>query len=227
MDFDPPAYSQPTLPPPPVTSADAPAPGWSARWGSRLVGAGLVALAGLTVGAYALLPHGAPAPAAAGQLTQVPARLGQLIQAFPAELPERACAETDERIPLVLYSAVDGLRNGVPAPQAERELVDGEIAVTGDSVTMSTRRIAVLRTLDLREPQASIGEPMPGRYEARIVVFDASTNTPLCHTTVKVWSSPLVLLPKISARTLHEDFVNRVRGGIAEGASRLNITLDF
>jgi hypothetical protein len=227
LDFDPPAYSQPTLPPPPVTSSAAPV--WSARWGPRFVGAGLVALAGVTAGAYALLPHGATTgeAAAATAPVTVTARLDQLISAFPDQLPEKVCTASKDRIPLVLYSAVEGLHTGSPPPTSELRMFVGAVPVTDATLVIAARRVAVLRTIELREPLASLGEPMPGRYEGAIVVFDASTNTPLCHTVVRTWSSSEVAQPKVSARLLNDDFITRVRGAMGEGATRLKVELDL
>ena len=85
----------------------------------------------------------------------------------------------------------------------------------------------MLRTADLSEPQASFGEPTPGRYDATLVVFDTATHAPLCQTPVRTWSSAEVAQPKVSARVLNEDFVRRIRGAISEGASRLHVELDL
>jgi hypothetical protein len=235
LDVDPPAYSQPTLPPPPVAEVEGPGarPLWSARWGARVVGGGIAVVAALTVGAYAVLPHsGASAHAASASpapLTTLSAHLDQLARAFPeAVAAGKPCSESNERIPLVLLSTIEGLAGGSSAPAAEAALFAGSLTeVTGPTMTTQARRVAILRTRDLTPPVASHGDPTPGRYEGDLVVFDASTSLPLCQTVIRTWSSYPVVQPKISTRTLNEDFVARVRGAVAEAAVRLHVALDL
>jgi hypothetical protein len=233
LDADPPAYSQPTLPPPPVAEVEGGGvrPLWSARWGARVVGGGLAVVAALTVGAYAVLPHGASAHAASASppATTLTAHLDQLARAFPeAVTADKPCGESNERIPLVLLSTIEGVTGGTSTPAAEAALFAGSLGdVTGPTMTTQSRRVAVLRTRDLTSPQASHGDPTAGRYEGDLVVFDASTSLPLCHTVIRTWSSYPVVQPKISARTLQEDFVARVRSAVADGATRLHVALDL
>jgi hypothetical protein len=208
IEHDPPGYSQPTLPP-----SEPPK-----RYSVPLLGAGLVAVAGMTLAAYIYLPHGEHEANAAARLP-VQAKLEALGESFPSVTAERACTADATRIPIVLHSAISTAKGEAPA---DAPLLPG--AATG---TILATRVAVLRTVKITEPHASIGEPEAGHYEGELVVFDAASNVPLCQTRVSAWSSSTILQRGVSARMLHDDFAARVVSSLAEAAGRMNVALDL
>jgi hypothetical protein len=204
IEHDPPGYSQPTLPP-----SEPPR-----RFSVPLLGAGLLAVAGATLAVYVYLPHGTAAAADARPAIPVTANLDAMMKRFPAVTTERACTADAARLPIVLHSSISDGIDGALLPGSAR----GTVVAT---------RVAILRTVAMSEPQASIGEPDAGHYEGELVVFDAASNVPLCQTHVSAWSSATILQRGVSARMLHDDFTARLETALAEAAGRMNVALDL
>jgi hypothetical protein len=222
VDVDPPAYSQPTLPPP-ADELEVGAP----RRGVRFLAVGLLACAAATGGAYTFLPHVSPA-AATASIAAAPrtttAQLDKLAAAFPAEGAESACSESAERVPVVLYSAIDPAAS---TSKLEGELFSGATPVTGPTLTVSGQRIALLRTSENHGPEASAEEPRPGHYRGTLVVFDAATSKPLCQTVVDAWSTKDLRWANVSPGAMRADYARSVQGEMGEAENRLNVELSL
>jgi hypothetical protein len=190
---------------------------------------GLAALGALTAGAYAFLPHAEPAAAAASiAQVKVTAHLDQLLAAFPSQVAEgAACTDSAERTPVVLYSAIAHLKGGPETAPLESELLSGALPVTGPSVTLTGRRIAIVRTGENHEPEASAAEAKPGKYDGVLVVFDASTNKPLCQTAIDATSTTDLRWADVGPRALHKDYVSSVQKAFAEASERLHVDLAY
>jgi hypothetical protein len=223
IDSEPQGYSQPTLP---SLDAEPNEPhSFSARFGTKLLGAGLAVVGVLTAGAYAFLPHAEAAMASTPTLT---ANLEPAFASFSEPVVESACTTSTEHVPLVLYSSIAALAGGkTPTAAEENEMFVDAMPVTANALKVKGGRYAILRTVDLHQPEAAVGEPSPGRFEAVLSVFDASSNVKLCQTVVRTWSSSSLMQHGVATKMLHEDLVNRVRVAVAEGAQRLQIDLDM
>jgi hypothetical protein len=200
----------------------------------------LVAVAALTAGAYELMPTAkavaAAASLAAPEAKAATASLDRIVRQFPAQLTssrmgppdwETPCSDSADRVPLVLYSSVEGLRTGTPAPAAETSLFVGHVPVTNGAINVPAKgRVAMLRTTKIQEPGASAGTVTPGLYEGALVIFDASSNEELCHAHVNAQTSATAEREG-SAAALHDDFASRVRTAISVSASRLHIELEM
>lgn len=237
FEQDPPAFTQPTLPPPPVAPSGPAAALPKRRIGLALGGVAIAAASAL--GGYVLhLSHESEAARAAAvatttltmaQVGDVATRFGKMLAAFPAESEESICPDDvgGPAAPVVLYSAADAAKTGSGPSAAESALFVG--AVPPDAVDRlgAARRVAVLRTLDLREPVSSRGAPTGGRYEAQLAVYGPKSEQPLCQTRVLVWSSSTLLEPGMSERSLREDFTTRVLTSVAEAGARMHVDLDL
>jgi hypothetical protein len=209
IEQDPPGYSQPTLPPSEPRG----------RYAIPLLGAGLLAVMGTTLAAYIHLPHGEQAThLQAPPASPVAPTLEAIAERFPSVTAERACAADGARIPLVLHSAITRQANLVPDASIIPGAVSGPVAAA---------RVAVLRTVTMDEPRASIGEPGAGHYEGELVVFDAASNRSLCQARVSAWSSSTILQRGVSARILRDDFATRIEAALTEAAGRIGVALDL
>jgi hypothetical protein len=157
----------------------------------------------------------------------VNAQLDQIIAGFPNQVALQACSDSAERVPVVLYSAVDALHSGTATSELEAEVFAGVTPVTSPSLTLSAQRIAVLRTLEMKEPEASLIEPTIGHFQAYLVVFDAHTKQPLCQTHIEATSAKDTRWSNVSARALHDDFVAGVRKSLFAAANRLHVELEL
>ena len=225
VDFDPPAYSQPTLPPP--ADEEPVAPTRISRWGTRILVAGFVGVAGLTGAAFALAPHVEPSAAAASLSikptdTRLSVSLPELVAAFPSQVSETPCAEPADHVPVVLYSAV----GGTPS-KLESEIFSSALTTSGKTVSIPGRRIAVVRTFDNHGPETSARELAPGHYAGAIVVFDAATRQPLCQAKIDASSTRDLRWANVSDYGLEQDYVANVRKEVQEMDSRLRVDLDL
>jgi hypothetical protein len=150
----------------------------------------------------------------------------RLQEALASEVKETVCAESPERTPFVLYSAIDhAVAQGSEPASFERESFPNATAVSGPTLSVRSRRIAVLRSLASGEPHASPGEP--GRYEGVLTVFDAATAAPLCQTKVNVVSDANLRWEDASRRAIHQRYIATVRSTAAAAAKRLGVELDL
>jgi hypothetical protein len=236
-ESDLPALTQPTLPPPAVeSSSPATSPTQAAPRGrTRLVGIGAVGVAVASVGAYAVFAsqHGETS-ALAGTATparrpaDLLARIERTMDSLPPGLLDRACTDSEPRIPVILHSTLLAHGTGSPNRAIESSLFVTTLSHDGIDTRLATvPRVAVVRTFEVIEPHASVGSPTPGRYEGQLAILDAANGAPLCHTRVVAWSSSSVATPGIAERALRDDFAERIRTAISEGARRLQLTLEL
>lgn len=235
---DPPAVTQPTLPPPAVVaSADLQGPAAPTpetllsriRRSPKLALVGAVGAIGLAVGYAAVSASHNTVSAATVTAAMLPMHAADLTAHIQrsfnepaAPAADRPCSTLSGAVPVVLFTAEgnDGsattniVRSAIPMAKLDQKLEH-------------SRRIALLKTTSLVEPVASVGVPAPGRYEGELVIVDTSSGASLCRTKVVAWSSSIADEMGISERTLRDDFTDRVQNALAEGGSRLHIELEL
>jgi len=195
------------------------------RTRKRLLGGALVGVVAVSAGAYLLLfaAHESDAKTTTSTTittaaaTDLPVRIERTIEnlALPLDQP---CAESG-RLPLILHSSASGAALQVLSSASPMSELSTKL--TGN------RRIAVVRTLSLAEPHASIGLPAPGRYEGQLVVIDTANGAALCHTKVLAWSSSIVEHTGIGDRALRDDFNDRIRAAFSDASTRLHVDLEL
>jgi hypothetical protein len=223
-ELDPPAVTQPTLPPPRVEPIKAPLP---AQAQNRLKMFGIAGVGFALAAVWALHGREHEAPAhAAKSLPHVAAEVVFANAASPAAANQAdvPCTELEGAIPTFVYST--WAPNDVVAADANffvggstRDEMPGRIA--------DAARVAIVRTVGVTQPQAAGGAPTPGRYEGELTVVDTATGARVCSTRVTTWSSASLVEPGISERVLKDDFAERVRSAVSEAAARLHVTLDL
>lgn len=234
-DSDPPAVAQPSEPPPPVSLApvflSSPPPR-----AKRYVGPALIALAGVAIGGYALVASRSDAHSAAAHSvekagTNRPADLFSRIDGMLLELPREsdlACAGIEGSLPVVTYAPAAARLEKQTALAGEGSLLSEATPLAEINARLpNATRVALVRSIELTEPHASVGTPTPGRYEGQLVVVDTNTGAPLCHTRVVTWSSSLVEENGISLKMLRDDFTSRVHAAIAEAGARLHVEIEL
>lgn len=235
FDQDPPAVAQPTLPPPPVEPTTATSSEGTIRRRHRtLAAASLAAVVAAALGGWVLLEghDGASAAAASPPPLARPvdlfARIDRLVDEVPRSSLDDPCPASDGPLPVVLYASEQARRTNAPPGAIESAAFASATRLSElDERLASASRIALVRTIEVVEPRASVGSPTVGRYEGQLVVVDTSNGTALCHARVVAWSSSQVGQPGVAERTLRDDFVARIRSAFSDSGARLHLELDL
>jgi hypothetical protein len=236
FDQDPPAVAQPTLPPPPVEPTTATSSEGTIRRRHRtLATASLAAGVAAALGGWVLLEghDGASAAAAASppplaRPVDLFARIDRLVDEVPRSSLDDPCPASDGPLPVVLYASEQARRTNAPPGAIESAAFASATRLSElDERLASASRIALVRTIEVVEPRASVGSPTVGRYEGQLVVVDTSNGTALCHGRVVAWSSSQVGQPGVAERTLRDDFVARIRSAFSDSGARLHLELDL
>lgn len=236
FDQDPPAVAQPTLPPPPVEPVTAPSSVATIRRRRRtLAAASLGAVAAGAIGGWVLLGghDGAGAavtapPPPLARPVDLFARIDRLVDEIPHASLDDPCPGSGGPVPVVLYASEEARRANAPPRAIESAVFASATRLSElDERLASATRIALVRTLEVIEPRASVGSPTAGRYEGQLVVVDTSNGTALCHTRVVAWSSSQVEQPGIAERALRDDFVARIQSAFSDSGARLHLELDL
>ncbi len=170
-----------------------------------------------------------PNPKATATPASVSERLHKIHDAFPSGRNEKACATAftaNAPVPLVDFAALASFRRHEPAnvPADEADLTTLPLTEESFGRLGEADHIAVVKRIAVVAPRASFGAPESGRYEGWLVVFDRNAR-PLCETRVIAWSSRYAMEPGISARVVREDFNERIKSGVRDGALRLSSSL--
>jgi hypothetical protein len=226
LEHELPVVSQPTLPPP---AARPPAP---QQRRNRLIAGGAVAAVAIAIGAYALVAGSHHPPvvtqASAVHPPDLTARIDRAFEQLPSLPVDQPCTGAPVKVPLALYTPPEARARNAALGPVEADLFAQVVPLHEIEARLGgVPRVAVLRTVATEEPQASLGSPAPGRYEGQLVVIDASTGAPLCHTRVIAWSSASVVEPGVSEHALRDDFSDRVEVGISEAAARLDVEINL